>query len=403
MIRVTYLVSHPIQYQAPLFRAVAAGRRIDLTVAFGCKWGVAPTYDPNFGVVADFGVDLLSGYNHRFLDHPVPKTLEFDFWALKARDIDKLLGPTNPDVLVVHGWATALMWQGVWWARKRGIPVLVRGENPAFAAHPEPQPLKRRLARAVLRRVFFSRVAGVLVLGRANARFYERINVEWVRRHALPYFVDNDAVRHAADRGRARRTALRRELGIPADATLIVALGKLMAKKRPQDIASLLALLPLGVHGLWIGSGASEEPVKAEAERLGVAGRLHFGGFRPPAQAWELLGASDLFFFPAEREKWGLVLNEAVAAGLPVIASDYVGAAEDIVEEGVTGDVFPCGNTASAARKVQEWLLRLPLQPGGAERTAMLRIANEHSLERCADLFAAAAMAIAAVRNRISR
>jgi len=255
--------------------------------------------------------------------------------------------------------------------------------------------LRRRLARAVLRFAFLHRAAGFLVLGRANRRFYEELGVSTAKFYRLPYFVDHGAVCRAAAAGRAGRAALRAGLGLPADAVVIVSIGKLMPKKRPEDLPRLLRRLPARVHGIWIGSGALEAPARAVAEAEGVGSRMHFLGFRPSLAAWEILGACDLFFFPSTDEKWGLVLNEALAAGVPALVSDWVGSAEDLVVPGLTGDAFPCGDLDRAAALALAWIARLPLAPHGPEQATIVAIANEHSLPVAAELFAEAVRLVA--------
>lgn len=229
-------------------------------------------------------------------------------------------------------------------------------------------------------RALVTRAAGALTLGCANERFYERIGMARDRWHRVPYFVDNEAVRVAATSGRAERAHMRKDLGVPGEAVLITAVGKLLPRKRPLDLVRALRTVPRNVHLLWIGSGEMERAVRAEAESLGVADRVHLTGFRPSTEVWRLMGASDLFALPSENEPWGLVINEAVAAGLPALVSDQCGAAEDLVVPQRTGEIVPMGDVEAWSASIAAWELRVGEGDVG-DRQEMRKRVEAHSIE----------------------
>jgi glycosyltransferase involved in cell wall biosynthesis len=380
--RVGYLVSHPIQYQAPLFRLLAQSPKMDFVALFGCDYGVEPSFDPQFGREVDFGVDLLAGYRFAFLPQRARPPRIDSFWGLRTPSVDTVWQTSPVDVLILHGWRTAMMWQAAAGARRRGAPYLMRAETPVYSGQgtrPTPRKLLRNLAVSRLARG----AARALALGPANERFYRSVGVRDACMVRVPYFVDNAAVAEAAARGRGNRSTFRRRHGIPEDAFVVVGLGKLMKRKRPLDLVRVLPAVDPRVHVVWIGSGELHEPMRAEAERLGVRNRLHLLGFQPTSEAWTSLGACDLFVLPAEREPWGLVVNEAVVAGLPVVVSDEVGAAESLVVREKTGSVIPVGDLDALAAAVEEWARRAGAGDRGDE-TLRSALAEEHSLERAA-------------------
>ena len=99
---------------------------------------------------------------------------------------------------------------------------------------------------------------------------------------------------------------------------------------------------------VYVGAGPLEDAIVRRARERGV--RVAMLGFRNQTQLPELYAASDVFVLPSDtRETWGLVVDEAMAAGLPVAVSDAVGCAPDLVDEGETGFCFGCGDPAALA------------------------------------------------------
>jgi glycosyltransferase involved in cell wall biosynthesis len=240
-------------------------------------------------------------------------------------------------------------------------------------------------------RTLISHAARLLVLGTANERFYLKMGVAFERIARVPYVVDTAAVVAAAKQGAFRRKASRERLGIGFDDVVLIGVGKLMPRKRPLDVVRAMAALPASVHLVWIGSGSVEADVRGEAERLGFSKRVHLTGFLPSPETWGMLGMADLFVCPSEAEPWGLVINEAVAAGLPVLVSDRCGAAEDLVVPGRTGEIVPMGNVTAWERALRSWTGRIQAGDHG-DRGAMQRISACHSLAAAADAIERAAL-----------
>jgi glycosyltransferase involved in cell wall biosynthesis len=396
--RLAYLVSHPIQYQVPLFRRLARSEKISFVALFGCDFGARPSFDPQFGRVVDFGIDLLSGYEHHYVPE-LPANPRVDaFFGLATAAPRRVLRKVGATALVVHGWRTALMWQGAAAAKLLGIPYLMRAETPQFVASSRHGFVPRRMVRDLAVSTLVRSASGLLALGRANERFYLDHGGDPARVHRVPYFVEDGAVVAASDRGRKNRDVLRDGLGIPRDACVVVCVGKLMKRKRQMDLVDALAKLSPNLHLLLVGSGESESDLRARAHQLQVAERVHFAGFRKPEETWELLGASDLFALVSESEPWGLVINEAVVAGLPAIVSDECGAAEDLVDPGRTGEVVPVGDVDRLTAAIAAWAAR----SGAGERGDAARrreLAARHSLETAARAVEDAAVAIHDARS----
>jgi glycosyltransferase involved in cell wall biosynthesis len=378
-----YLVSHPIQYQAPLFRRLARSERIDFVALFGCRFGLDGSADPQFGQVVDFGVDLLGGYRSVFLRQ-----------FRKQPDIDSFFGLACPSIwashphlegVILHGWRTLMMWQAALGGLCRRVPYFIRADTARFAtARPAPSDGLRRQVRnhAVAALVRGCRYA--LSIGRANDRFYRSVGCAERKIMRVPYFVDNASIAAAAEEGRRMRSSLRAEFGIPDRAIVVLAVAKLIPRKRPIDLIRILPQVSRDVHLLWVGSGKLDGQVLEAARQRGVASRVHLAGFQPARKVWTLMGASDLFAISSESEPWGLVVNEAVAAGLPVLATDECGAAEDLIDPGRTGEILRVGDIAAWTAAVASWTRRARSGDTG-DQLKMAELAATHSIERAAE------------------
>jgi glycosyltransferase involved in cell wall biosynthesis len=150
-----------------------------------------------------------------------------------------------------------------------------------------------------------------------------------------PHFVDNRAFRSGARRG-----TLRAEWGIDDKTLAVLFVGKLIDKKRPADVVAACHRVP-GTRAIIVGDGPLKATMPSDATFL---------GFRNQSELPSIYAAADVLVLPSDRqETWGLVINEAMAAGLPVIASDAVGCVPDLITPGVTGDRFPAGDVDALA------------------------------------------------------
>ncbi|MGE5202122.1 MAG: glycosyltransferase [Acidobacteriota bacterium] len=141
----------------------------------------------------------------------------------------------------------------------------------------------------------------------------------------------------------------RASLGTPADAPLVLALGRLHENKAFDVLLDAMALVPRA-H-LWLaGEGPLRGALEARARRLGVAGRVHFLGWREDTAA--LLAAADMLVCPSRREPLGNVVIEAWSAGVPVAATASEGPAA-LIHEGETGLLVPIEDSAALAAAIE--------------------------------------------------
>jgi glycosyltransferase involved in cell wall biosynthesis len=365
--RVAFLTSHPIQYQAPLFRALAAHPELDLTVLFCSDWGVTPYRDEGFGHQVQWDVPLLDGYAHEFLPNRARKPGVEGFWSQVNPSVVGRVRQGGWDALIVHGWARATNLMAIRAALAARVPVILRGENNLL---PAVSPWKARARRAALPR-FFRRASAFLAIGRHNAGFYRAYGVPEDRIFLAPYAVDNDFFLARAEALAAEKAELKRALGIDPALPVVLFSGKLTAVKRPADLlrAFEVAASRHPAALVFLGDGALRADLEAYVKALAVP-NVVFAGFRNQSELPRVFGAADVFVLPSGFERWGLVVNEAMCFGLPVIASDQVGAAGDLVAEGENGFVYPAGDVDRLGRALERLLgdAELRARMGAASR-----------------------------------
>lgn len=339
------LATHPIQYQAPWFRRLAQSPGVDLFVAFG----LLPTAEQQgvgFDVPFTWDLDLLGGYRSTQLELAGRTPALDHFFGLRARGLRNFIKQCEPDALILSGWNSFILTQGLLAARLLQVPILMRCEANDLRTR---RPLVRWLQRAVLRQTDAS-----LAIGGANREFLKARGVRDRQIFSAPYFVDNGWFLTAAARLEPERNALRTEFGFSADCLVALFVGKLIEKKRPGDLIAAAAQARRAgadIEVLFAGDGALRPVLEEAARALGVP--VRFAGFLNQAAIPRAYVAADLLVLPSDAgETWGLVVNEAMACSRPAIVSDQVGCRTDLVHEGKTGWSFRCGEVTSLAARL---------------------------------------------------
>jgi glycosyltransferase involved in cell wall biosynthesis len=351
--RLAILASHPIQYQVPLFRRLAERPEVEPTVLYCGDFGVRPYEDVGFGRAVRWDVPLLGGYQAEFLPNRSRRPSPSSFWGEVNPAVVGRIRRGGFDAVWVHGWGKASDWMALGAAFSSGVPVLLRGESTLL--HPS-RGARGAARRELLTRVF-RRVSAFLAIGRLNREFYRAHGVPDERIFLAPYAVDNDAFFSRAAECLPRRGELKAGLGIAPGVPVVLFSGKLTGVKRPLDLlrAFVAATAATPAALVYLGDGALRGELEAYVRERGVA-NVHFAGFRNQSELGRYFAMADVFVLPSGFEPWGLVVNEAMCFGLPVVASDRVGATGDLVDDGGNGFVYPAGDVDALARKLERLL-----------------------------------------------
>ena len=357
-VRLAYLVSHPIQYQAPLLRRVAQEPDIDLTVFFGSDFSVRDYKDAGFGVGVKWDVPLLDGYRHEFLpvlrDNANPGALSPLNYGIFSRLRGSRRAPAF-DVLWVHGYSSLNTLQGMLAAKSLDIPVLVRAE-PWLGDRDRSGPT------LAVKQLFFmllrGLVDGALPIGTLNAEYWRHYMGEDFPLYRMPYAVDNHYFQDRSEEAREARPALQKELNLDPARPVILFASKLQSRKRCGDLVEAYKDLSPGgkprPYLVIVGDGEERAALERQVAESRLEG-VRFCGFRNQSELPRFFDLATVFVLPSRHEPWGLIVNEVMNAGRAVIVSNDVGCQPDLIEDGVEGCVFPAGDVAAltdALRKV---------------------------------------------------
>lgn len=386
MTRLAVLTTHPIQYYAPLFRELAA--RLDLTVFYAHRATPADQAAAGFDTAFDWDIDLLSGYDHVFLRNIAADPNASRFSGCDTPEIGERLDGGRFDAVLALGWHVKSLLQGIVAAKLRRLPVLVRGDSQLGL---QPSPAKRlakRLAYPSLLRAFDA----ALAVGSRNRAFFRHYHYPEDRIFRSPHAVDN--ARFASFATAEARATLRAELRI-GDVPVILFAGKLLPFKRPLDVVEAAARIRVpGARILVAGSGPLGQDMARRAAALGVP--CDHLGFVNQSGMPAVYAAADVLVLPSSgRETWGLVANEALASGTPVVLSDEAGCAPDL-SDGVAARTYSGGDVDRLAASLQDVLSAPP------QLAVIKRRAEAFGLDRAVDGIIEA-LAVAAPRSAAKR
>ncbi len=348
--RVALLATHPVQYQVPWLQALARREELDLTVFYA----LLPTPEQQgvgFGRGFAWDLPLLEGYRHRLLVNRARRPSLGCFSGCDTPGVGDELRRGGYEAVIATGWHTRSGLQGLWAARRLGLPCLVRGDSNAL----KPRRAWVRLAHRLLLRQY----AAFLVVGRSNREFYLRGGVPEERLFFAPHCVDSARFEAQADSLRPRRAELRRAFGLDPSAFVALFAGKLVAKKRPLDLLEGFARARASAAGarlqlLFAGDGELRPALAARAAAL--LPDVAFAGFLNQTEIARAYVAADALALVSDYgETWGLVVNEAMACGLPAVVSDRVGCHPDLVLPGRTGEVVRFGDPEALAGVLRAW------------------------------------------------
>ena len=389
--RLLIFTTHPIQYQVPWFRALAEAHDLETCVAF--------SYLPNvheqghgFGTPFQWDVPLLTGYRYHVLDTILFSNSLPSFARRWACEIARVIDTFRPDVAMVLGWQEISLVQALIACRRKGIPIILRGESNALKP--------RSFLTAAVHSSYFHLCDAFLAIGRANADLYRARGVPESKIMVAGYFVDNERFKLAAQSLRSERKALRREWSIPENASCFAFVGKLEPKKRVFDYLELLRRArktAVHVTGLIVGSGEQLDAARKYVEKCALP--VSFTGFLNQTEISRAYVAADALVLPSDYdETWGLVVNEAMASEIPAIVSDRIGAANDLVIDEHTGLVVPFGDTAAMA----EGIIRLATDHDARKRMgrdAQLHVTANYSISRAVERTRELIALVLATRN----
>jgi len=349
MIKVTFFISHPIQYQTPLFKYLNDNLKdVNLEVAYFTKHTIGGL-DKQFGENIVWDIPLLNGYNYTFLkNYSLKPAVAGSFFGLVNFGVVNYLLKRKPEFIILHGWSYFTHILVLIVAKLLRIKVVLRSESPVSA-----EKNKSKLNYLIKKRIlgFCDRF---LYIGKENKSFYKYMGINESKLFYTPYCVDNDRFLNTRVNFSGETDSIRLQFNIPLSNKLLLFCGKLIDKKRPLDIVKALEQLKRDdISLIYVGTGDLKYEIE---EFIGIhkMSNIYFAGFVNQTELYKYYMSSDIFILPSTfGETWGLVVNEAMLHSLPLIVSDHVGSVADLVKQGVNGYSYACGNIDELKERIE--------------------------------------------------
>jgi len=380
-IRLALFATSPVYYQAPLYRRLAGDRRVDFTAIFASTAGVRRA-DVGYSAPVAWDVDALSGYRSVFLRRARRAEIE-SASLLRHRDPDIIRELVRGDyeVLWVHGYNSVTHLLAIFTQLVRSRPLLLREEQTLLHSRPfVKEVVKSALLGTILQRAY------ALYIGTENRRWFHSYGVSEARQFPVPYCVDNELFQAEAGRLEPLRSEVRRDFGIPDDSgPVILSVARLIPKKQPLFLLEAFRLVRRRRRCclLLVGSGELESEIRQVIQRWQIPD-VFLAGFVNQSQITRAYAAADIFTLPSKmHETWGLVVNEAMNFGLPVVVSDKVGCASDLIREGINGFVVSANDSSELAERLEALVDSPDLRSrlGAASRGIVAHLTYESAVE----------------------
>jgi glycosyltransferase involved in cell wall biosynthesis len=353
--RLGVLISHPIQYFAPLFRYLARSAFIELTVFYLSDFSLKKYYDQGFGVHVHWDVPLLGGYNHVFLPS-INQSDSLSFWRPWSYGLARHLRERRIEALWISGWSSAATLRALLTAKRHGVKVFMAGDS--HAGGPTVPSWWKLKAKGILLPPFFALMDAFLATASSNRRFYIDYGVPAGRIYLVPYCVDNDFFQRECRKAVFGRPELRRQLGLEPGRPVILYASKLIERKKPIDLLRAYAeLSPDGIcepnpYLLFVGDGEQRQQLENLARQF-KWNSVRFLGFKNQLELPRYYDLCDVFVLAAQYEGLATVIPEVMNAAKPVIISTAIGLGSDLVTDGDNGFIIPPSKPHILAEKLR--------------------------------------------------
>ncbi len=346
MIKFAIITTHPVQYNAPLFRLLTERKNIEIKVFYTWSQTVSGVkFDPGFGKTIEWDIPILDGYEYSFVENISEKPGSHHYKGINNPTLVKEIQEWNADSLLVYGWNFKSHLKAIRFFKNK-IPVLFRGDSTLLDEKPG---TKKIIRRAVLKYIY-SFVDIALYAGKANKAYFVAHGFTEKQLVFMPHAIDNK--RFAAnEENLLAGKALRKKLHIPDNALVFLFAGKLDENKN----AVLLMEAFINCNDeesylLVVGNGNQEQNLK---DSYKGKNNIRFLDFQNQQNMPGLYSAGNVFVLPSKSETWGLAVNEAMAAGKAIILSDACGASYDLVRNMENGFAFKNNDKVSLQASLQ--------------------------------------------------
>jgi len=351
-------------YRIPLFNCLARREEVDLHVIFLAETDLGLRQWQVYKEEIRFSHEVLPSWRKKLGKYNV----------LVNRGVSRALRAASPDAIVCGGYNYIASWQSLLWARAYQVPFLLWTESNL-------QDLRDGHALVeFLKAEFIGHCSAFLAAGQSARKYLRAHKVGDDRIYTAPDAVDNDRFAAAAACARKQASECRQELGLPDRYFLFT--GRLVREKGVFELLSAYATLEPSLRQrvglIYAGDGPCRQALQERAAAISP-GTIKSPGFVQRDELAKYYALADVLILPTHSDPWGLVVNEAMACGLPVIVSEIAGCAADLVKPGWNGLLVPPADASTLAVAMRSLGDRQELcrQMGDRSRQHILRYSPE--------------------------
>lgn len=359
LIKLAILLTHPVQYFAPVFRELAQQPNLQLKVFFGCNHGVIPREDPNFGVVFQWDCQPTAGFEHEFLSHNYLEDLKGLRGIRLAAKTFTAINRYQPDAVLIFAYSPTFITASTLLLCLAGHKLMLRADTTDEA-------LSRSYIKDKIRQLFLSfyyrQFTHFFPIGTDSINHYLRMGVDKSRMTLAHYAIDTEFFQKQVDFWLPQRETLRANAGIGEQDHVLIYCGKMFPPKNPLIIPDALEnLSPVEKQKTWffaVGDGELREEFERRI-KVQLGERAIFVGFKNQSELGRYYAMADTLILPSQSgETWGLVVNEALHFGLRVIVSNKVGCAKELITDIKLGRIFSSSNFLELAKIISQEILQ---------------------------------------------
>ncbi|HMF56939.1 MAG TPA: glycosyltransferase [Pyrinomonadaceae bacterium] len=339
--KIGFIIAHPTQFEGPFFQYAAKDKEHQIRVIYTNPEHMEKIFDPELSANVSWGIDLLSGYSYATM--PRSKRMR---WLLDEINREKY------DLLIINGYSRSEYILASLFARLRGTPVALRLDSVQFGAASISKHLLKKINCLAFKKLY----THFFATGSLTVKYLQRYGIKKERISLFSYAVDSDYFKEKSCLNGEAKSELKRSYQLPDDSKVILSITKFNEREAPWDL--LKAFCAMGDEKIFlmlVGDGKERAALEQYAQAH-PASHVIFAGYVPYTKLPALYGIADLFVHPVQHEAWGVSVHEALACGLPVIASSRVGAGYDLIAPDKNGAIYEAGDDADLREKLARFL-----------------------------------------------
>ena len=339
MKRLAIVTTHPIQYYAPWFKLLAERQQVVVKVFYTWSQAAEVVKDKTFGKTIKWDIPLLEGYDYEFVENisEDPGTHHKD--GIDCPKLNAKISDWKPDAILIFGWYLKSHLKAMKYFKGK-IPVWFRGDSTLLDDRPGIKQVLRKYYLTYIYRF----IDKAFYVGSQNKAYFKSVGLKESQLILAPHAIDNERFNDSKEKGYENLAlAWRKELCYQPNDLVILFAGKFEHKKQPDFLLKAVQkankTLKKSLKLLMVGHGPLENELKSLAKN---DSHIKFIPFQNQSKMPILYRLGNVFCLPSKGpgETWGLAVNEAMASSRPVIVSNKVGCASDVVKVGSNGYVF---------------------------------------------------------------